>query len=68
MDGKLSDSFPCQTGVRQGDVSPLLFAVYLHDLEQFLQDKYKGLNLLNEIQKNLPNEMENYLQLFDVCC
>ena len=42
MNGKLSDSFPCQTGVRQGDnLSPLLFAIYLHDLEQFLQDKYK---------------------------
>ena len=28
--------FPCQTGVRQGDnLSPLLFAIYLHDLEQF---------------------------------
>ena len=51
MNGKLSDSFPYQTGVRQGDnLSPLLFAIDLHDLEQFLQNKYKGLNLLSEIQ------------------
>ena len=66
MNGKLSDSFPCQTGVRQGEnLSPLLFAIYLHDFKQFLQDKYNGLNLLSEIQNqnNLPNEMENYIKL-----
>ena len=41
------------------NLSPLLFAIYLHDLEQFLRDKY-GPNLLIEIQNqnNLPNEME----------
>ena len=39
MNGKLSDSFTCRTGVRQGDnLSPLLFALYLHDLEHSLQD------------------------------
>ena len=67
MNGKLSDSFPYQTGVRQGDnLSPLRFGIYIHDLEQFLQDKYKVLKLLSVIQNqnNLPNEMENYLKLF----
>ena len=67
MNGKkISDSFPCQTVVRQGDnLSPLLFAIYSHDLEQFLQDNYNGLSLLSEIQNqnNLPNEMENYIKL-----
>ena len=34
MNDKLSDRFPCQTGVSQGDnMSPLLFAKYRHDLE-----------------------------------
>ena len=49
---------------------PLLFAIYLHDLEQFLRDKYNGLNLLSEIQNqnNLPNEMENYIKLFVLMC
>ena len=61
----LSDSFPCRTGVRQGDnLSPLLFAIYLHDLEQFIRYRYNGLNLLSEIQNqnNLPDEMENYIK------
>ena len=32
INGNLSDSFPCQTGVRQGDnLSSLLFAIYLHE-------------------------------------
>ena len=65
INGNLSDSFPCQTGVRQGyNLSPLLFAIYLHDLEHFLRDKYNGLNLLSEIQNqnNLPDEMENYIK------
>ena len=48
INGKLSDSFLCQTEVRQGDnLSPLLFAIYLHDLGQFLEDKHNVLNLLN---------------------
>ena len=67
MNGKLSDIFPCETGVRQGDnLSPLLFAIYVHDLEHFLQDKYNGLNLLSEIQNqnNLPNKMQSYIKLF----
>ena len=37
INGNLSDSFPCETGVGQGDnLSPLLFVLYLHDLEQAL--------------------------------
>ena len=33
-DGKLSEIFPCNMGVRQGEnLSPLLFAVFLNDLQ-----------------------------------
>ena len=67
INGKLSDSFPCQTGVRQGDnLSPLLFSIYLHDLEHFLHDKYEGLKLTSEIQNEhkIVNEMEKYIKLF----
>ncbi len=40
----LSEFFLCRKGVRQGDnLSPLLFAVFLHDLESFMSKKYNGL-------------------------
>ena len=50
-------------------MSPLLFAIYPHDLEQFLQDKYNRLNLLSDIQNqnNLPNLMENFERKKYVC-
>ena len=42
---KKSDYFSCYTSVRQGEnLSPLLFALYLNDLESFL--KYNHLNNL----------------------
>ena len=32
---KLSDEFSCMTGVRQGEcLSPILFAMYVNDIEQ----------------------------------
>ena len=37
VNGVLSDTFPCQLGVRQGEnLSPFLFSLYLNDLESFL--------------------------------
>ena len=33
----MSDEFPCNEGVRQGEnLSPLLFSLYRNDLEQYL--------------------------------
>ena len=41
--GTKSTNFPCQIGVRQGEnLSPLLFSIYLSDLESFLSSKYNG--------------------------
>ena len=45
VNGQKSDYFSCYTGVRQGEnLSPLLFALYLNDLESFL--KYNHVNNL----------------------
>ena len=46
-DGKTSGDFFCQSGVRQGeDWSPLLFVIYLNNLESFLiNEQCNGVNI-----------------------
>ena len=44
VSGKLSDFFQCTAGVRQGEnLSPILFALYLNDFQQFLEENARGL-------------------------
>jgi exonuclease III len=58
-ENKLSEFFSCNVGVRQGEnLSPLLFSLYLNDLESHLQKWYKGVKLFK------PCTLETYLQLF----
>ena len=63
----LSDFFTCARGVRQGEnLSPLLFAIYLNDFEEFLSEKYTGLEMLaTEIRNNVNDgEIGVYVKLF----
>ena len=68
MNGKVSTStFACNKGVRQGEyLSPLLFALFLNDLQQFLSCKYGGLEYLSECVRNKlsDNDIEVFLRLF----
>ena len=58
----LSDPFPCQVGVRQGEnLSPLLFSIYLNDFNLFLSTKYNG---LTKITESVSNELQIYLRIF----
>ena len=54
-------------GVRQGDnLSPLLFAIYLNDFEQFMSTKYTGLKTLKNLYTNAATseEMLTLLKLY----
>ena len=61
--------FNCDIGVRQGDnLSPLLFALYLNDLQEHLSKAYNGLqSSCNLIQKWVHDEdTVVFLKLFTI--
>lgn len=62
-----SEFFDSNVGVRQGEnLSPVLFALFLNDLVDFLHNKYDGLSDLgSEINKYLSDdEIDVYLRLY----
>ena len=69
LNNKLSNSFVCNIGVRQGDnLSPLLFALFINDFEKHLSDSrsYNGLNSLNNLfsDATLDDDLEIFLKLY----
>ena len=56
----------CLVGVRQSEkLSPLLFSIYLGDLQLLLQDAHKGLAVVNKMTKNRQDDsLLKYLKLY----
>ena len=66
-DSKKSDVFDCNIGVRQGEnLSPILFALFLNDFNEFICEKFQGIDILpRKIDSALDeNGFDVYFKLF----
>ena len=67
LNGKMSEYFNCNVGVRQGEnLSPLLFAIFLNDFEYTISRKYSGLTTLaDETNALLSDEdVEYFIKMY----
>ena len=64
INGQKSEFFNCVIGVRQGEnLSPLLFAIFLNDLESFLS-QYSGSGGISVLRHDTLNDTLTFLKLF----
>ena len=61
-----SDYFQCDNGIRQGEnLSPFLFAIFLNDLEDFLENhNVTGLLTISQDIENIMNVYKTYFYCF----
>ena len=56
------------TGVRQGENLPLLFSLYLNDLQQFLQEAHMGLKEIRDLATETLDNKKNSINLMEEYC
>ena len=62
LNGKLSEYFSCAKGVRQGEnLSPILFAIYLNDFNEFIS---KNCNGLLDLSISCQTDLDVYLKMY----
>ena len=68
--GEMSEFFTCNTGVRQGEnLSPLLFAIYLNDFQEYISNSHGGLKYLErELSDCLELEFDNANVALNLSC
>ena len=63
INGQKSEFFHCEIGVRQGEnLSPLLFAIFLNDLESFLS-QYSSSGGISVLRHDTLNDTLTFLKL-----